>query len=240
MSVDWQPLLQALFPQGHTVARKGDVIAGDGTVGVQTVAVIGTVAQADIGADTALALAAHVLDVVRAHPGRSILLLVDTSGQRLSRRDELLGIHAYLAHLAKCLHIARTRGHRLLSLAYGEAVSGGYLAGGMMADQSYALPDAQVRVMNLPAMARVTKIPLARLEALSLASPVFAPGVDNFLALGGIETVWTGDLAAHLQAALAQAAAGDRRRERGAAHGGRRHAAEVAIRVREDNADDRR
>lgn len=235
--MDWQALLQALFPQGHTVTREGDVIAGDGAVGAQTVAVVGTVAQADIGGDTALALAAHVLEVVRAHPGRPILFLVDTNGQRLSRRDELLGINAYLAHLAKCLHLARMRGHRVLSLAYGEAVSGGYLAGGMMADQAYALPDAQVRVMNLPAMARVTKIPLARLEALSATSPVFAPGVDNFLALGGIEAVWAGDLAAQLQAALAQPPSGDRRRERGAAHGGRRDAAEVAIRVREDTGD---
>lgn len=237
--MDWQPLLQALFPQGHTVVHDGDVIAGEGTAGAQTVAVIGTAAQADIGADTALTLAAHVLAVVRAQPGRPILLLVDTAGQRLSRRDELLGIHAYLAHLAKCLHVARVRGHRVLSLAYGEAVSGGYLAGGMMADQAYAVADAQVRVMNLPAMARVTKIPLARLEALSLTSPVFAPGVENFLALGGIEAVWSGDLAAQLQVALAQPQAGDRRRERGAAHGGRRQAAEVAIRVREDASDDR-
>jgi malonate decarboxylase gamma subunit len=237
--MDWQLFVQALFPHGHTIAREGDVIAGNGAAGAQSVAVIGTVAQAYIGTDTALALAAHVLAVVREQPGRPILLLVDTRGQRLSRRDELLGIHAYLAHLSKCLHLARTRGHRVLSLAYGEAVSGGYLAGGMMADQAYALPDAQVRVMNLPAMARVTKIPLPRLEALSATSPVFAPGVDNFLALGGIEAVWMSDLAMQLQAALAQAAAGDLRRHRGAAHGGRRHAAEVANRVCEGGADDR-
>lgn len=233
----WQPLLQALFPQGHTVVRDGNVIAGEGSAGAQTVAVIGTVAQADIGVDTSLALAAHVLTVIRAHPRRPILLLVDTNGQRLTRRDELLGINAYLAHLAKCLHLARTRGHPILSLAYGEAVSGAYLAGGMMADQACALADAQVRVMNLPAMARITKIPLPRLEALSLTSPVFAPGVDNFLALGGVEAVWTDDLAARLETALAQPVTGDRRRERGAALGGRRHAAEVAMRVREDGDD---
>ncbi|MGN2393609.1 biotin-independent malonate decarboxylase subunit gamma, partial [Pelomicrobium sp. G1] len=84
--------------------------------------------------------------------------LVDTSGQRLSRRDELLGINGYLAHLAKALAFARARGHLLLALVYGEAVSGGFLSFGMMADYVYALRDAQVRVMNLAAMARVTKI----------------------------------------------------------------------------------
>ena len=34
---------------------------------------------------------------------RPIVMLVDTSGQRLSRRDELLGINGYLGHLAQCL-----------------------------------------------------------------------------------------------------------------------------------------
>ena len=46
-------------------------------------------------------------------------MLVDTGGQRLSRRDELLGINGYLAHLAKCLELARLRGHKLISLIYG-------------------------------------------------------------------------------------------------------------------------
>ena len=162
-----------------------------------------------------------MLEVVREHPGRPILMLVDTQGQRLSRRDELLGINGYLAHLAKCLELARRRGHRLLGLVYGEAVSGGFLASGMMADTSYALPEAQIRVMDLPAMARVTKIPLERLTELSATSPVFAPGVDNYVRMGAVEAVWEGDLAACLAEALAAPASGDRRRAAGEERQGR-------------------
>ena len=80
------------------------------------VAVIGTVDNTPIGVELALRMAGAVLEVVRDHPGRPILLLVDTQGQRLSHRDELLGINGYMAHLAKCLDLARRSGHRILGL----------------------------------------------------------------------------------------------------------------------------
>ena len=58
--------------------------------------------------------------------------------------------------------------------------------------------------MNLPAMARVTKIPLERLQELSKTSAVFAPGVENYHRMGAIRALWDGDLAARLEAALAE------------------------------------
>jgi malonate decarboxylase gamma subunit len=161
------------------------------------------------------------------------LLLVDTQGQRLSRRDELLGVHGYLAHLSKCLELARKQGHYLVSLVYGEGVSGGFLSFGMMADEVHALPDAQIRVMALPAMARVMKIPLERLQVLSANLPVFASGVENFLKLGGIDSIWPHRLSNHLRAALKRA------QEHGKyepADSGRRLADSVIQRVREDSA----
>src|SRR4029450_4197124 len=102
---------------------------------------------------------------------------------------ELLGINGYLGHLAQCLEVARQRGARLVSLVDGEAVSGGVLSFGLVAGGVFALPEAQVRVMNLKAMARVTKQPLERLEALSRTSPVFAPGVANYAAMGAVSAV---------------------------------------------------
>jgi malonate decarboxylase gamma subunit len=238
--VNVDDLLRQLFPAGHTVRRTGDLLAGSGSVDGEAVAVIGTTNHAYIGVELALQLAAEVLTVVCEFPRRPLLLLVDTRGQRLTRRDELLGINGYLAHFAECLELARQRGHRLISLVYDEAVSGGFLAGGMQADAIYALPAAAVQVMNLPAMARVTRIPLERLEELSRSSAIFAPGVENFLRLGGIHEIWPDNLAARLQAALAATAElEDRRRELGRDRGGRQQAAEVARRVREDT-DDRR
>ena len=230
----WQEVCKRLFPEGHTIVCDHDMLSGNGHAGTTEIAIIGCAHQVYIGVEMALALADAVLEVIRRHPGRSILLMIDTLGQRLTRRDELLGINGYLAHLAQCLELARTRGHRIISLAYGEAVSGGFLASGMLADATYALHVARVQVMNLPAMARITRIPLERLEELSRTSPVFAPGVDNFYLLGGITAVWSEELAAHLREALEVTATDDNRRILGQERAGRRSALDAARRVRTD------
>lgn len=224
-------LLDRLFPQGYQINVTDQVIHGHADTAAGPVTVLGTTDHAEIGLEHALQLAAGVLASTRDHPEQPILLLVDTAGQRPARRDELLGINGYLAHLAQCLELARRRGARLLSLVYSEAVSGGFLSFGLMADRIYALPDAQVRVMNLQAMARVTKQPLERLQALSQSSPVFAPGVASYVAMGAVHGLWDGDLAAHLLAALREPLAGDERRRLGQARGGRRLAAAIAARV---------
>src|SRR5688572_14455736 len=144
---DVRALADRLFPAGHDVRLEGERVVGSGRTGLGPVAVVGTHGHAAIGVDLALALAADVLQVIERHPGRPVLVLVDTRGQKLSRRDELLGNPGYLAHLAKVFEVARQQGHPLLALVHGEAVSGGFLALGMIADAVYALPEAQVRVI---------------------------------------------------------------------------------------------
>ena len=140
------------------------------------VAIIGTRAHAEIGVEIALRQAQAVLEVVRTAPGMPILLLVDTQGQRLRHRDEMLGINSYMAHLAKCVQFARQQGHIVLALVYDQALSGGFLSTGLMADACYALPEASIKVMDLGAMARITKLPLEKLQELAISNPVFAPG----------------------------------------------------------------
>jgi malonate decarboxylase gamma subunit len=211
-----------LFPGGHEVVVEGELLHGSASTRHGTVAVLGTVDRAAIGVDLAFALSSKVLDIVRKHPGRAIVMLVDTQGQRLSRRDELLGNAGYLAHLSKCFELARQRGHRLLSLVYGEAVSGGYLALGMIADQCFALEHAQIRVMALPAMSRIMQIPLERLEELCRTSAIFAPGVENYRRLGALDAVWSAaELPQAIDRALAAPLEGDARAARGAERGGR-------------------
>ncbi len=234
--MDAHLLLDSLFPVGHAVTFDGTFFTGTGTTRVETVAVIGSIDKAAIGVELAFRMAGVVLDTVRHHPGRAIVLLVDTQGQRLTHRDELLGINGYMAHLAKCLEVARRAGHRLIGLVYSEAVSGGFLASSLFADMCYALPEAEVKVMNLPAMARITKIPLERLESLSLTSPVFAPGVENYRQMGAIAAIWQGDLAENLLIALNQPPAEDNRRVLGEERAGRTLARSVAQRVRYANA----
>jgi malonate decarboxylase gamma subunit len=224
-------LLASLFPGGHTVREREGLLAGTGRGAAGDIAVLGSADGAELGVEGALALAAEVLRIVRHHPRRPILALVDSRGQRMSRRDEVLGLNGYLGHLAASVELARGRGHRVVTLVVGDAVSGGVLPLGFMADDVHALEAANPWVMGLRAMSRVTKIPLERLESLSRTSPVLAPGLASFLRLGAVESVWRPPLAAPLAAALARAAEPDRRAERGLERGGRLLAAPVAARV---------
>jgi malonate decarboxylase gamma subunit len=219
----WHKIAAALFPGGHTIVERDNFLEGDGKVsaGGPAVAVIGTTNHAPIGVEIALAQARAVLAVVRGHPGRPILLLVDTQGQRLRHRDEMLGINSYMAHLGKCVDLARRQGHTIIGLVYDQALSGGFITSGLMADACYALPGATIRVMGLPAMARITKVPEERLTALAVDNPVFAPGPENYVRMGGLQQIWTGDLAQHLLDALTASAGGDVRAVLGQARGGR-------------------
>jgi malonate decarboxylase beta subunit len=225
------PGLDALLPAGHAVHVLGGIVRGVGRGPEGDVAVVGSAGGAELGVEGTLALSAEVLRTVREHPGRPILALVDSRGQRMSRRDELLGLNGLLGHLAACVELARGRGHRIQALVRGDAVSGGVLPLGFMADEVDALAGANPWVMSLPAMARVTKLPVERLEALSRTSPVLAPGLDGFLRLGAIGAVWQPPLDVELAAALARPAGPDARAERGLARGGRLLAAQVAARV---------
>ena len=229
--MNWQTLTQALFGDDHTIERSGDVLSGSAQLQGQTITVVGTTDHAAIGLETALAQAKAILDTVQQHPGRPILLLVDTQGQRLRHRDELLCINRYMAHMGCCVDLARRSGHRVIALVYDQALSGGFITSGLMADTCHALPEAEIRVMRLPAMSRVTKIAEDVLEALSLSNPVFAPGVENYVAMGGIASLWQGDLQARLRAALADERLRDDRATLGAARGGRQLAASVTQRV---------
>jgi malonate decarboxylase gamma subunit len=223
----WNLLAHQLFPQGHDIIEEACFLSGTGQVDGLTVAVIGTTEHTPIGIEIALKQAQAVLATVRAHPGRPIVILVDTQGQRLRHRDEMLGINSYMAHLGKCIELARRCGHKVVGLVYDQALSGGFITSGLMADACFALPDATIRVMGLPAMARITKVAEERLTELARDNPVFAPGAENYLRMGGIEAIWHDDLGARLAQALAQASATDRRSEAGRDRGGRQLAYQV-------------
>jgi malonate decarboxylase gamma subunit len=235
-AVTWQAVAAALFPQGHAIVEAENFLCGTAMVAGATVAVIGTSGHTPIGVEIALAQASAVLETVRQHPHRPILILVDTQGQRLRHRDEMLGINSYMAHLGKCIELARQLGHPVLALVYDQALSGGFITSGLMADACFALPAATIRVMGLPAMARITKVPEERLVELAASSPVFAPGPENYLRMGGIAAIWDADLADALAQALARVDPVDRRSASGLARGGRNLAQPVIDAVRSAHA----
>jgi malonate decarboxylase gamma subunit len=230
--MDWRTLAAQLFPQGHDLSEQDKFLWGTGQVDGRQVAVIGTTDHTPIGIEIALAQAKAVLKTVREYPQRPILILVDTQGQRLRHRDEMLGINSYMAHLGKCIDLARRAGHPIIGLVYDQALSGGFITSGLIADACFALPDATIRVMGLPAMARITKVPEEMLTELAKDNPVFAPGAENYLRMGGLQAIWEDDLAQCLAQALAECDAADRRAELGRDRGGRHLAQAVMDAVR--------
>jgi len=227
--MDWQTLAHEFFGESHRIGQDGDLLCGEAVIEEtgEPLTVVGTTNHAPIGVALALAQARVVLDTMAKHPGRAILLLIDTQGQQLRRRDELLGINRAMAHLGCCIDLARRRGHRVLGVVYDQALSGGFITSGLIADACYAVPEAEIRVMRIPAMARVTKLPEELLAGLSQSNPVFAPGVGNYVAMGGVRSLWERNLRACLIAALEGTPTRDERALDGLKRGGRQLARHV-------------
>ncbi len=228
-------VLKGLFPAGHEVkASKDGWITGlgkrhDGG----PIAVIGVANGAPLGAAGVLTLAAHVLGVVEKGGDTPILVLVDTEGQLMARREEMLGLNEYLAHLAKCLLLASQQGHRTIGLEYGKASAGAFLATALATDSLVALPGAEPAVMDLPSIARVTKLPEDKLKELAKTTPVFAPGLDHLAQTGAVAEIWDPKkpLDEQLEASLGRSEQKDVRDQLGAQRKGRPVAAKVALQV---------
>jgi len=226
-------ILASLFPTGHDVTVTDDLIAGNGPLGGGSIHVLGIAGEKDLGVDDAILLAGRVLQIVRAGDGVPILVLIDSSSQRMSRRDELLGLSEYLAHLAKSLLLAEAQGHRTIGLLYGGSAAGAFIATALATGTLVALPGAHPAVMDLPSMARVTKLSIDVLKAKAEATPVFAPGLENLAQTGAIHVVWDADrsLGDQLVALLTEPPGPDTRDRLGADRGGRLKAVAIAQRV---------
>jgi malonate decarboxylase gamma subunit len=229
-------VVTSLFPSGHQVER-GPSGTLHGTAKVEghgKVTVVGIVGGTPLGIDAAILLAEHVLAAVEAGDRAPIVFLVDTSSQNMARRDELLGLNEYLAHLAKSLALAAAHGHRSVSLLFGHAAAGAFIGAALSSQSLVALPGAAPSVMDLPSISRVTKLPLEQLERLAKSTPIFAPGVGALFAIGAVTETWAADqpFAPRLADLLRQpVATSDLRDQIGLERKGRRLAQTIAARV---------
>jgi malonate decarboxylase gamma subunit len=229
-------ILASLFPDGHDVRNVNGVIFGSAMLrsGARTL-VIGVADRTAVGVDEAIRLSGHVLDSLDQGSG-PILILVDSDSQRMSKRDELLGLNEFLSHLAKVLIYADMNGRPTVGLLYGHSAAGALLATGLATRVLVGLPGADPAVMDLPSMAKVTKLSMETLQEKAKSTPVFAPGLSNLARMGAVHVVWNNaaPLADQMEALLADMpAVHDRRDALGKERGGRLKAADIAERVRE-------
>ena len=215
-------VLRSLFPDGHSVERRGDVLTGHGPLkDGGEITVIGIVNGAPLSPDDVVPLATAVLDAIEVGGDEPILVLVDTQGQLMARHAEMVGLNEYCAHLAKSLLLASRCGHRTVGFEYGKAAAGAFLATALATDVLIAVEGAKPAVMDLPSIARVTKLPEEKLAEMAKTMPVFAPGVDPLFTA----------VAEQLTGTLSGMSGKDGRDVLGKDRGGRELAAEVARRV---------
>ncbi|PJI53600.1 biotin-independent malonate decarboxylase subunit gamma, partial [Methylobacterium radiotolerans] len=163
-------ILASLFPQGHAVAVRDGLVSGTGPFAGGRMHVVGVDGDTPLGTDGALVLSRPARR--RAVGDRApILVTVDSDSQRMSRRDELLGLNECLAHLAKALLLADRSGHPTIGLIYGHSAAGAFIATALATRVLAALPGANPSVMDLPSVARVTKLPLEKLQDMAKTTP---------------------------------------------------------------------
>jgi malonate decarboxylase gamma subunit len=228
-------ILGSLFPAGHDVRNNGGLLEGSGPLKDGCRAeVIGVTGRTAIGVDEAIRLSSQVLDAVERGDDGPILVLVDSDSQRMSKRDELLGLNEFLAHLAKCLIYAHMQGRHTVGLLYGHSAAGAFIATALATRTLVALPGAEPQVMDLPSMSKVTKLPIDVLKEKAKSTPVFAPGLENLAQTGAVLATWdeSASLAEQLHALLGKRRESDDQRDRlGEVRKGRLKAAGIAKRV---------
>lgn len=184
----------------------------------------------EVGLVEGLALAERVTAIVaedadlETRRKRPIIAVVDLPSQAYGRLEEMAGIHLHLAAAADAYATARTQGHPVVALVVGTALSGGFLAHGLQADQILALDDAAVEIhaMHKPAAARITRRTVAELDELATRIPPLSYDVRDWATLGlcnGLLQVADADhptsddvtlIKEQLEAAVRRARAGDR------------------------------
>lgn len=182
-------ILLTLFATPPVLTQEHAVVSGQGYINDQPFHILGVNESIFLGVKEVLVMTEKVIGLIEAQSKAPLLLLVDVAGQRLSMRDEWLGLNQYFAHLLSCLAVFRQQGRAQIAIVYNQAVGGSFIAFGLMADTIIALPEAKLAVMWLEAIAKITKIDIQALERLSQTVPVFAPGVENFYQLGGLHQI---------------------------------------------------
>lgn len=216
-------VLKLIFSKDIEFSENQAVVYGQALLNNQWIHILGVKESTFFGAEQALIMAEQVIEILDRQSQDPVLLLVDVAGQKLSMRDEWLGMQQYFGHLLESLECLRKQGNPLISLVYNQALGGAFLAYGLMADTILALPDAALAVMWLEGISKVTKIELGQLKELSKTFPVFAPGVQSFYQLGGLhEIVDSSELAKTIHLAIQNKKSEDDRAYLGSVRGGRK------------------
>ena len=143
----------------------------------------------EVGLEEGYTLAKRIREVIDKHengPRRPIVAIVDVKSQAYGRREETAGIFLAGAAAADAYATARTKGHPVITLVVGQAISGGFLTHGYQANRILAFDDADVVIhaMHKEAAARITLRSVADLERLGHEIVPMSYDIHDYAKLG--------------------------------------------------------
>jgi malonate decarboxylase gamma subunit len=163
---------QALTGQNSPMeGDPGSVLAADATLGEDNARFLCVAPNAqarfpcarhgEVGLEEAYTLAARVREVIGRESGGKktpIVAIVDVKSQAYGRREGTAGIFLAAAAATDAYATVRMKGHPVITLVVGQAISGGFLTHGYQANRILAFDDAGVVIhaMHKEAAARIT------------------------------------------------------------------------------------
>jgi malonate decarboxylase beta subunit len=144
----------------------------------------------EVGLTESWALAETIEEVVSADAAvdvkRAVVAVVDLPSQAYGRIEEMAGLHHAIAAAVDAYHRARDAGHPTVAIVVGQALSGGFLAHGLQAQQILALddPGVQIHAMHKSAAARITLRTVDELEKLAETVLPLSYNVRDWAQLG--------------------------------------------------------
>ena len=117
--------------------------------------------KGEVGLEEAYGLAHRIRESIALETSeqrRPIVAIVDVKSQAYGRREETAAIFLAAAAAAAAYAAARMRGHPIITLVVGQAISGGFLTHGYQASRLLAFDDRDVVIhaMHKEAAARIT------------------------------------------------------------------------------------
>jgi malonate decarboxylase beta subunit len=112
--------------------------------------------------------------------------VVDLPSQAYGRIEEMAGLHQTIAATVDAYAAARNAGHPVVAVVVGTALSGGFLAHGLQAQQILALgdPGVEIHAMHRAAAARITLRTVAELDELGKTVLPISYHVGDWAQLG--------------------------------------------------------